>query len=268
MLRSSRRQRRSSDPNSLSSASTSPERCADDDNDFFTFPANDSQSSLTASISHVSETEESLRDIEERRRLSPISCLPAELLIAIFARLVSTADLLHCMLVCREWARNSVGLLWHRPQTNTWPSIHNVAISIRTVNGFFAYNDLIKRLNLSNLGVHASDGTLQPFSSCKRIERLTLTNCSKIGDLSLEKMLNGNKALLALDVTGLEAITDRSMYAVAHNCSRLQGLNVSNCKGISDSSLCAIAKKCKHLKRVGEALSYNTICSNISIVEV
>ena len=253
MLRPGRRQRQSSGSHSGSSASTSPERGADDDNDFFTFQANDSQSSLTASISHVSESEESPRDLEERRRLSPISCLPAELLIAIFARLVSTVDLLHCMLVCREWARNSVGLLWHRPQTNTWPSLHNVAISIRTFNEFFAYNDLIKRLNLSSLGEEASDGTLQPFSSCKRIERLTLTNCSKVGDMGLEKILTGNKALLALDVTGLHTITDRSMYAVANNCSRLQGLNISNCKRITDSSLCAIARKCKHLKRVSSA---------------
>ena len=253
MLRSGRRQRRSSESHSGSSASTSPERGADDDNDFFAFQANDSQSSLTASISHVSDNDESPRDLEERRRLSPISCLPAELLIAIFARLTSTADLLHCMLVCREWARNSVGLLWHRPQTNAWTSLHNVAIAIHSFNGFFAYSDLIKRLNLSSLGEEASDGTLHLFSGCKRIERLTLTNCSKVGDLGLEQILNGNKALLALDVTGLHSITDKSMYAVANNCLRLQGLNITNCKRITDSSLCAIAKKCKHLKRASSA---------------
>ena len=253
MLRSGRRQRRSSECHSGSSASTSPERAADDDNDFFTFQANDSQSSLTASISHVSDNEESPRDLDERHRLSPISCLPAELLIAIFTRLTSTADLLHCMLVCREWARNSVGLLWHRPQTNTWPSLHTVALSIRTFNGFFTYNDLIKRLNLSSLTEEASDGTLQLLSTCKRIERLTLTNCLKVGDMGLEQILKGNKALLALDVTGLHTITDKSMYAVANNCSRLQGLNISNCKRITDSSLCAIAKRCKQLKRASSA---------------
>lgn len=154
------------------------------------------------------------------------------------------------MLVSREWSRNSVGLLWHRPQTNKWGSLHNVVQSVRRVNSFFDYYNLIKRLNLSALANEVSDGTLQPLSVCKRVERLTLTNCSKLTDLSLAQMIEGNRSLLALDVTGLESITDRTMFAVAKNCVRLQGLNITNCKKITDESLEAVARTCRHVKRL------------------
>lgn len=188
--------------------------------------------------------------LEERCRLSPICRLPAEILISVFSKLSSPADLKACMLVSKDWARNSVGLLWHRPQTNGWTSLHNVLRSVRKADSHFAYNELVKRLNLSNLGSQISDGVLMSFINCKRIERLTLTNCSKVSDLSLAHMLEGNRALLALDITGLECISDVSMYSLAENCVRLQGLNVTNCKRITDASLEAVARRCRHVKRV------------------
>ncbi|EON63354.1 hypothetical protein W97_02581 [Coniosporium apollinis CBS 100218] len=250
--RQERRRRLSSTSNSDSSASTSPERGIgddDDDNDSFMSHANDSVSSLAPSFEE--ELDESVRrEIQERCRISPVSRLPAELMIAIFSRLSSSSDLRSCMLVSKEWARNSVGLLWHRPQTSRWPGLQNVVRTIGKVNGFFDYYNLVKRLNLSSLGAEVSDGTLQPFSRCKRIERLTLTHCSKLTDLSVAQMVEGNRSLLALDVTGLDGITDQTMIAVAKNCLRLQGLNVTNCRKITDESLEALARSCRHLKRL------------------
>lgn len=254
MARSRRVEREPSSTRSDTSASTSPERGIDldDDNDSFMLQANDSQSSLAPSISPDDDEETLRRALEERCRVSPISRLPAELMIAIFAKLSSPADLKNCMLVSREWSRNSVGLLWHRPQTNKWSSVKNVITTVRKTDSFFDYASLIKRLNLSALGNEVSDGTLQPLSGCKRVERLTLTNCTKLTDLSLTAMLKDNRSLLALDVTGLEGITDRTMFALAENVVRLQGLNITNCKKISDESLEAVARSCRHLKRVSK----------------
>jgi F-box and leucine-rich repeat protein GRR1 len=138
--------------------------------------------------------------------------------------------------------------------------MHNVLQSLRKVDSHFAYSDLVKRVNLSALGQQVSDGTLIPFGTCKRIERLTLTNCSKVSDFSLAKMLEGNRSLLALDVTGLDAITDQTMNAIADNCVRLQGLNVTNCKRITDESLEAVARKCRHVKRVKYILEVLFYC--------
>lgn len=239
----------SSDANSTSSASTSPERGIEDDNYSFVSHDNDSQSSLAMSL--PDELGDSLaQEMAERRRVSPISRLPAELMIAIFQKLGSSADLMSCMLVSREWARNSVGLLWHRPQTQKWEALHNVVQSVRSAHAYYDYAHLVKRLNLSSLGPAVSDGTLQPFAICKRIERLTLTNCTKLTDLSVARMVEGNRSLLALDVTGMEGLTDTTMFSVAGNCFRLQGLNITNCRRITDDGLVAVARSCRLIKRV------------------
>lgn len=212
--------------------------------------SNDSLSSLAPSVSPDSDDDARRRAIEEQNRVSPISRLPAELMIAVFAKLSSPADLKSCMLVSKDWARNSVGLLWHRPSTNKWPGVKNVIWTINRANSFFDYNSLIKRLNLSALGNEVSDGTLKPLSGCKRVERLTLTNCTKLTDLSLVSMLEGNRSLLALDVTNVDSTTDKTMYALAQHAVRLQGLNITNCKKITDESLEVVARSCKHLKRL------------------
>lgn len=244
--RALRRHRRVSMASDSSSCS-SPEREHDDDGDSIMEHPNDSQSSLGVSLE---EMELDSAEYEEQCKLSPISRLPAELLIAVFSKLSSPADLRNCMLVSRSWARNSVDLLWHRPSTASWPTLLNVVQSARKRDGFFAYHDLIKRLNLSALGDQVSDGTLQPMAICKRIERLTLTNCSKVTDMSVVALLEGNRSLLALDVSGLDTLTDRTLYTLANNCYRLQGLNITNCRRITDKSLVAIAKSCQRVKRV------------------
>jgi F-box and leucine-rich repeat protein GRR1 len=253
MPRSPRRNRSQDSRSNSSSASTSPERGIDDDGDSFMQHPNDSQSSLAPSFQH-DDPELAAREIEERCRLSPIYRLPAELMVAVFAKLSSPADLRNCMLVSKDWARNSVHLLWHRPQTNKWPNLQIVARTVFSSTRFFDYASLIRRLNMSALTFEVSDGTLEPLSSCKRIERLTLTNCSQLTDASIVKMIDNNRSLLALDVTGISGVTDRTMMAVANNCFRLQGLNITNCRNVTDESLEAVARNCKYLKRVGVLL--------------
>ena len=232
---------------SASSSASSPEQAAFDDTDFFIEHRNDSQSSIGAL---------SLRDMtvsparERQHRLSPISRLPPELLIGVFTRLSASGDLKSCMLVSKEWARNSVDLLWHRPSCTDWKKLASVVTSVGKPDGYFPYCDLVKRLNLSSLTDSVSDGTVTPFQWCKRIERLTLTGCKKLTDQGVMTLLDGSRSLLALDVTGLDSITDHTLLSVARNCGRLQGLNVTDCSRITDESLAAVAESCKYLKRV------------------
>lgn len=236
-----------------SSSSTSPERGVDDDNDSFMQQANDSQSSLALSVSETDMMTDSVahdEEYEERCRLSPIYRLPAELMISVFARLSSTRDLRSCMLVSKDWARNSVGLLWHRPSMNNWQNVQSVVKSIRKADKMFAYQDLVKRLNMSTLGAQVSDGTIGGMTACKRIERLTLTTCTKLTDGSLSTLIDGNRSLVALDVTGIDQLTDKTLTTVANNCLRLQGLNITGCRRLTDASIVAVAKNCRHLKRV------------------
>ncbi|KAK5703873.1 SCF ubiquitin ligase complex subunit [Elasticomyces elasticus] len=249
MSRSRRLQRMSSDSSS-SSSSTSPERGIDDDNDSFMLQTSDSQSSLGIDMSSDSLGETARMEYEERCRVSPVARLPAELLISVFARLGSSGDLMSCMLVSKDWARNSVGLLWHRPTMNNWQAIHSVVTTVRQAKKFFAYQDLVRRLNLSTLSSLVSDSVLLGMETCKRVERLTLTNCNKVTDVSLQPLVDGSRSLLALDITGLDQVTDQTMITVADNCLRLQGLNVTGCKKLTDASIQALARSCRHVKRL------------------
>ncbi|EEH19852.1 SCF E3 ubiquitin ligase complex F-box protein grrA [Paracoccidioides brasiliensis Pb03] len=230
---------------SESSNSTSPERAADDDTDFFMHLANDSESSVGMGT---------FRDLNVKTNqntvLPPISRLPPELLISIFAKLNSPTDMLSCMQVSRSWAVNCVGILWHRPSCNTWENLEKVVKVFKETNSYFHYYDLVKRLNLSALSNKISDGSVVPFASCKRIERLTLTNCSMLTDNGVSDLVEGNKHLQALDVSELKSLTDHTLLIVAKNCPRLQGLNITGCAKVTDESLIAIAKSCRQIKRL------------------
>ena len=232
------------------SSASSPEVAAYDDTDFFIEHRNDSQSSIGALS--LREMSMSPSERERQHRISPISRLPPELLIGVFAKLSATGDLKNCMLVSKAWARNSVDLLWHRPLCNSWKNLANVVTSVGKPDGYFPYCDLVRRLNLSSLTDSINDGTVIPFQWCKRIERLTLTGCKKLTDQGVMTLLDGSKSLLALDITGLDSITDHTLLAVARNCGRLQGLNITECSKVTDESLVAVAESCRYLKRVRE----------------
>jgi F-box and leucine-rich repeat protein GRR1 len=244
MHRSRGAARSSSKTPSESSTSSSPERAADDDTDFFT-QANDSQSSIG-----VATFREQNGSNEPDIIIPPIGRLPPEILISIFSKLSSSADMLHCMLVSRKWAANCVGILWHRPSCNRSENLMRVVNSVRKSDSFFPYSELIRRLNLTTLATKVTDAELVSFAQCKRIERLTLTNCSKLTDKGVSELVEGNRHLQALDVSELRSLTDSFLYTVAKNCPRLQGLNITGCTKITDESLVVISQNCKHLKRV------------------
>lgn len=227
-----------------SSSSSSPERVIDDDTDFF-LQANDSQSSVG-----VGNLRDLRVDADQDVLLPPVARLPPELLIAIFAKLSSPKDLVSCMRVCQRWASNCVALLWHRPSCNTWENLKKVAGAISDPDSYFPYYELVKRLNLSSLHSKVSDGTVAPFAQCKRIERLTLTNCSTLTDAGVSDLVQGNGHLQALDVSELRSLTDHTLFAVARNCPRLQGLNITGCVNITDEALVELAQNCRQIKRV------------------
>ncbi|KAL1986263.1 hypothetical protein VTN96DRAFT_6631 [Rasamsonia emersonii] len=245
MLRSRPAARFSSEAPSESSTSTSPERAADDDTDFFMAQANDSQSSVGVAT---------FRDLNvsngQNVVVPPIMRLPPEILISIFSKLSSPADLLNCMLVCQKWAANCVGILWHRPSCNRFENLRSVVTSVGKPDSLFPYAELIKRLNLSALTDKVSDGTVLPFTQCKRIERLTLTNCSKLTDKGVSDLVEGNRYLQALDVSELRSLTDHTLFTVAKNCPRLQGLNITGCAKVTDESLIVVSENCRQLKRL------------------
>lgn len=227
---------------SQSSSSNSPTREAFEESDFYG-GNNDSQSSIgVPTFQDMAVSEE---DCEP-----PANRLPAEVLIGIFSKLATPMDLLNCMLVSKRWARNSVDLLWHRPSCTEWVKHSSICRTLTEDRPYFGYKDFIKRLNLASLAQQVNDGSVMPLTVCKRIERLTLTNCEGLSDTGLTELLEDCHHLLALDISGDVQITEASMNALANNCPRLQGLNISGCTRISNDSMIAVAENCKYIKRL------------------
>jgi F-box and leucine-rich repeat protein GRR1 len=227
---------------SQSSSSNSPTRADFEESDFYA-GNNDSQSSIGV------PTFQDMA-VSQQPCQPPISRLPAEILIHIFEKLNSAADLLNCMRVSKSWARNCVEKLWHRPACTTWPKHSLICKTLTVEDPYFAYRDFIKRLNLSSLSERVNDGSVLPLSVCTKIERLTLTNCEGMSDQGLIGLVTDSRNLLALDISGDYQITEGAINALADNCRKLQGLNISSCFRISNEAMIKVAENCKHIKRV------------------
>lgn len=234
---------------SQSSSNTSPTRENYEESDFFE-GNNDSQSSIgVPTFQDMAVTEETC--------LPAINRLPAEVLIAMFSKLSSPADLLSVMLVNKTWASNSVALLWQRPNCADSRKHELICNTISLQHPYFDYSGFVKRLNLQALAKDVNDGTVIPFASCNRIERLTLTHCTRLTDGGLMPLLKNNNNLLALDIsndidkTRLNSeITHKSIEVLAEHCRKLQGLNVSECRLITNESMVKLAEGCRQIKRV------------------
>jgi F-box and leucine-rich repeat protein GRR1 len=233
---------------SESSENSSPERMLDDDQEMMTI-ADDSQTSigeLTGFRNMTVSPRQSLRKLP----LSPVHRLPPELLMAIFSKLASPVDLRSCMLVSKQWANCSVELLWQRPYLADFRQYQALVKALLSDKAFFAYPQLIRRLNLNFIADKVNDGSLKPLNRCTRLERLTLTNCSQLTDMPLMEILERNPRIQALDLSQLEGITDRTLKVVAENCPRLQGLNLAGCKKVTDESLIPLSENRRMLRRV------------------
>lgn len=234
-----------------SSSSTSPAPPDNEESDFF-LGNNDSTSSLGVP---------NFQDMAmEDPCWPPFNRLPNEILIQIFSKLSSPADLFHCMLTNKRFARNAVDLLWHRPSCTDWKKHRVICQTLGFENPTFSYPVFIKRLNLAAIAENVSDGSVMPLAVCSRVERLTLTNCRGLTDVGLVSLVDKSASLLALDISNDRNITEKSINAIAQHCTRLQGLNISGCDGISNDSMIGLARSCRHIKRVGLILKSTWPC--------
>lgn len=186
----------------------------------------------------------------ENNAQSTAACLPSELLLEIFKFLPSANDLYSTLLTCQSWCECSVEMLWYKPMLYRKSALDKLISAIWRPAMTFEYSMFIRRLNLSYLVDHIDDNTLLKLHSCRNLERVTLSNCTKVTDRGLCDVLARNKGLVALDVTNLDFITDLSVLVAASRNKSLQGLNLSGCTKITDDAVTNIATSCKYLRRV------------------
>ncbi|RDB22547.1 SCF E3 ubiquitin ligase complex F-box protein grrA [Hypsizygus marmoreus] len=183
-------------------------------------------------------------------RGSPISHLPAEVLIHILKHLHSTRDILNALRVSRKWCECSVELLWHKPAFPRYDTLKKMARRLIAPNQTFTYARFIRRLNLSTVNGSVRNDILSAFASCDRLERLTLINCEHITPNTLVRLLPSFPNLVAVDLTGVKSTTNEAIVGLAMAAKRLQGINLTGCDSISDEGIMAFAKNCPMLRRV------------------
>lgn len=181
---------------------------------------------------------------------SPMSHLPAEVLIHILKHLHSTRDLFSALRVSRTWCECSVELLWHKPVFPKYDTLQKMSRRLAVPNQTFTYSRFIRRLNLLTLSGYIKDDIFSTFAPCDRLERLTLVNCEHITDKALTRVLPSFPHLVAVDLSGVVLTTDEAVITLAMTARRLQGINLAGCHNISDDGIMAFAKNCPMLRRV------------------
>ncbi|KAG6831386.1 hypothetical protein H0H92_010988 [Tricholoma furcatifolium] len=181
---------------------------------------------------------------------SPMSQLPAEILIHILKHLHSTRDVLNAVRVSRKWCECSVELLWHKPVFPKYETLKKMSRRLIAPYQTFAYASFIRRLNLSTLSGHIKDDIFTTFASCDRLERLTLINCENLTDYTLSRVLPCYPNLVAVDLTGVVSTTNEAVCGLARAAKRLQGINLTGCSKVSDKGILAFAENCPMLRRV------------------
>ncbi|KAK0206346.1 hypothetical protein DFS33DRAFT_1314054 [Desarmillaria ectypa] len=181
---------------------------------------------------------------------SPMSNLPAEILIHIFKHLVSPRDLYTSLRVCRAWCECSVELLWHKPGFTSFETLEKMSKLLGAPNQTFAYSSFIRRLNFIALSKNLNDDVFAALAKCDRLERLTLVNCVLLTSNVLTRVLPSFPNLVAIDVSDVISTTDEAVIGLASSARRLQGINLTGCKNVTDAGVLALAETCPFLRRV------------------
>ncbi|CAN6655679.1 hypothetical protein TRVA0_028S01002 [Trichomonascus vanleenenianus] len=236
-----------SDLREMSSASTSAAPSVVGEEEDYASP-------ISASMEEEDEDDSRGFDANQKKEEQPAAStrLPPELVSLIFGHLAAPADQFAFLLTNRLWFSCSVETLWFRPAIT---SKRVLALLSRTLSSdkelmTLPYYQFVRRLNFSTVASILNDETLGPFSICNGLERLTLTGCSRVSDVSLIPLIENNKRLQSIDLTNLALITGATINQLAESCKRLQGLYASNCHLIPSSSVRNLASKCPMMKRV------------------
>ncbi|KAI8140860.1 hypothetical protein BJV82DRAFT_671234 [Fennellomyces sp. T-0311] len=192
--------------------------------------------------------------------MSTAQSIPSELILHILKYLTHPSDLSNCALCCKSWSMHAIELLWYKPnfvRSTAWVSFCHVLQQTRPT--LFPYTSFIRRINLSLLSTDVEDAHLTSLKDCERLERVTLTGCSKLTDHGITGFL-GTKvrtSLVSMDLGDVTNVTDASIKRIAEICPSLQGLNLSMCKespgrfeGITDDGVVVLSEACTGLRRI------------------
>nr|KAJ3419725.1 hypothetical protein HK105_006582 [Polyrhizophydium stewartii] len=166
------------------------------------------------------------------RPLAPT--LPVEVVVQVLRRMDSKREVFGAALVCRQWARAAVPLLWQRIEcyTDDWDSFKGLFLRPRRLRQDY-------RRDILALTVTASSS---PWVDGEH--RLP----------NVRTLVAGCTSLLELHIT-TPSLNDDDMWVLSTSCPHLQAISfvsgVSPFGRVTDEGLVALARNCRGLRRVG-----------------
>ncbi|TQV90307.1 SCF E3 ubiquitin ligase complex F-box protein grrA [Cordyceps javanica] len=169
-----------------------------------------------------------------------IARVPDEIFVMIFS-LLRKPDLRTLMLVCKQWAKNTVGLLWSYAQVKDGDLVWR---TLATPKPFFDYRSMVEVVRLDS---NMTDDEVLPHKF--RIKDLLLIDC-RLTETGFAALLQDPTSLSTLTiVSDKNENTGVCIRTIANRCTALQSLRISFCEA-SLQSLSTLSKSCESLKNV------------------
>ncbi|KAK8141056.1 hypothetical protein G3M48_000923 [Beauveria asiatica] len=162
--------------------------------------------------------------------------LPDEILIMIFSQLRQRSYLKGVLLVCKQWAKNAVGLLWGCAEFK-----HGRLLRDKDVLALAENCQNIMSLRLHDCGQITSASVAALVSNCNNLRELQVERCELVDHVAFLGL--PDKALKHLWSLSLQSrsLTNAAISPIIRAAPMIQYLYLDNCS-ITDAALPAISR--------------------------
>ncbi|KAL4247137.1 hypothetical protein ABKN59_001343 [Abortiporus biennis] len=183
------------------------------------------------------------------RPLDPLDALPPLLYPSTqMMQNLQVVDISHCYRITDEAI---AGLIWrshHIKSLNIAGCVNLTDVSLSKIAGL---GGALHHIVLSGLTRITDRGMVTLFRSCRDIKTISISGCKSLTDLTVMEMA-GLKSLQRLDMTNLTRITDISiLYLAEHDTSTLKWLDMSGCGSITITSFHVFINNSLKLEYIG-----------------
>ncbi|CAN0130875.1 unnamed protein product, partial [Scytosiphon promiscuus] len=114
--------------------------------------------------------------------------------------------------------------------------------------------DLSDCTGLNDEAVAYLGGAIGFGSCCSLLQSLSLANCNRMSDTSLQVLAKGCSRLRFLNLSGCDKVTTKGVRHIARGCPSMAVLNLYQCRQVQNGALVALSKDCPGLSSLNVAL--------------
>lgn len=108
-----------------------------------------------------------------------------------------------------------------------------------------------------------SDSSIRQLAACcPKLQKLCVSKCAELTDLSLMALSQHNQLLNTLEVSGCRNFTDIGFQALGRNCKYLERMDLEECSQITDLTLAHLATGCPSLEKLVSIQKIRPLCKS------